>query len=101
MRYISTPHRSQSIGASGRAGAASVVLTGVIRGENGPYPVFAGGSDMGQIMAWIDEQLVARGIRDARVLDAMRRVPREAFVPGGALAEAHADRALSIGGGQT
>jgi len=52
-------------------------------------------------MAWIDEQLVARGIHDARVLDVMRRVPREAFVPGGAVSDAYADRALSIGGGQT
>src|SRR4051794_6203109 len=52
-------------------------------------------------MAWIDEQLVARGIADARVLDAIRRVPRDAFVPESARAEAHADRALPIGGGQT
>src|ERR1041385_7114249 len=48
---------------------------------------------------WLDEQLVARGIVDARVLDAMRRVPREAFVPDGRLA--YADRALPIGSGQT
>jgi protein-L-isoaspartate(D-aspartate) O-methyltransferase len=51
--------------------------------------------------SWIDEQLVARGISDARVLDAMRRVPRSAFVPDAAHWEAHADRALPIGGGQT
>lgn len=50
---------------------------------------------------WIDEQLVARGIRDARVLDAMRRVPREAFVPEASQALAYADRALPILGGQT
>ena len=50
---------------------------------------------------WIEEQLVARGISDTRVLDAMRRVPREAFVPAAALWEAYADRALPIGGGQT
>jgi protein-L-isoaspartate(D-aspartate) O-methyltransferase len=52
-------------------------------------------------MAWIDEQLVARGIADARVLEAMRRVPREAFVPIAAQSHAYADRALPIGGGQT
>jgi protein-L-isoaspartate(D-aspartate) O-methyltransferase len=51
--------------------------------------------------AWIDEQLVARGIADARVLDAMRRVPRDAFVPESARGEAYADRALPIGSGQT
>jgi protein-L-isoaspartate(D-aspartate) O-methyltransferase len=50
---------------------------------------------------WIDEQLVARGIRDARVVDAMRRVPREAFVPEASQAQAYADRALPIQSGQT
>jgi protein-L-isoaspartate(D-aspartate) O-methyltransferase len=52
-------------------------------------------------MAWIDDQLVARGIGDARVLDAMRRVARDAFVPDESLAAAYADRALPIGSGQT
>lgn len=52
-------------------------------------------------MSWIDEQLVARGIRDSRVLQAMRRVPREAFVPESSQGLAYADRALPIGGGQT
>ena len=50
---------------------------------------------------WIDEQLVARGIRDPRVLDAMRRVPRELFVPEASQSLAHADRALPIDCGQT
>src|SRR5262245_66517408 len=50
---------------------------------------------------WIDDQLVARGIRDARVLDAMRRVPRHEFVQHDALRLAYADRALPIGDGQT
>jgi protein-L-isoaspartate(D-aspartate) O-methyltransferase len=52
-------------------------------------------------MAWIDDQLVARGIRDPRVLDAMRRVPRHVFVERGAEPLAYADRALPIGDGQT
>ena len=50
---------------------------------------------------WLDEQLVARGVTDPRVLDAMRRVPREAFVPPAAHPDAYADRALPIGSGQT
>src|SRR5436190_14320480 len=50
---------------------------------------------------WIDQQLVARGITDARVLDAMRRVPRDAFVPPESRPAAYADRALPIGSGQT
>ena len=50
---------------------------------------------------WLDEQLVARGVTDVRVLDAMRRVPREAFVPPASLPAAYEDRALPIGSGQT
>jgi protein-L-isoaspartate(D-aspartate) O-methyltransferase len=50
---------------------------------------------------WIDDQLVARGIRDARVLDVMARVPREAFVPEVSRALAYADRALPLSCGQT
>ena len=50
---------------------------------------------------WIDEQLVARGITDVRVLDAMKRVPRDAFVPSESQPAAYADRALPIGCGQT
>jgi protein-L-isoaspartate(D-aspartate) O-methyltransferase len=52
-------------------------------------------------MAWIDDQLVARGIRDTRVLDAMRRVPRHKFVEHETQGLAYADRALPIGDGQT
>jgi protein-L-isoaspartate(D-aspartate) O-methyltransferase len=50
-------------------------------------------------VSWIDAQLVRRGIDDARVLDAMRRVPRECFVDDASLA--YADEALRIGHGQT
>jgi protein-L-isoaspartate(D-aspartate) O-methyltransferase len=50
---------------------------------------------------WIEEQLVARGVRDPRVLEAMRRVPRDAFVPPDARPHAYDDRALPIGSGQT
>jgi len=50
-------------------------------------------------MSWIDAQLVRRGIDDPRVLEAMRRVPRECFVGDASLA--YADEALRIGHGQT
>jgi len=46
-------------------------------------------------------QLVARGISDAAVLDAMRQVPREAFLPAQLAAAAYADHPLDIGHGQT
>jgi protein-L-isoaspartate(D-aspartate) O-methyltransferase len=49
----------------------------------------------------VSEQLARRGIRDARVLDAMRRVPREVFVPEEHRSRAYADQALPIGEGQT
>jgi protein-L-isoaspartate(D-aspartate) O-methyltransferase len=50
---------------------------------------------------WVRRQLVDRGIRDVRVLDAMARVPRELFVREEARMAAYADEALSIGHGQT
>ena len=46
-------------------------------------------------------RLVARQVRDRRVLAAMRAVPREAFVPPRLRRRAFADGALPIGWGQT
>jgi protein-L-isoaspartate(D-aspartate) O-methyltransferase len=46
-------------------------------------------------------QLERRGIRDARVLAAMRKVPRHEFVPAGVRDRAHDDGALPIGHQQT
>ncbi len=43
----------------------------------------------------------AEGLRDERVLAALRRVPRHRFVPESVRAEAYANRALPIGWGQT
>ncbi len=42
----------------------------------------------------VQTQIAARGIADAAVLEAMRTVPRHRFVPGHALVDAYADRAL-------
>jgi protein-L-isoaspartate(D-aspartate) O-methyltransferase len=50
---------------------------------------------------WIERQLRRRGIHDERVLAAMERVPREAFVPSGARKHAYADAALALPHGQT
>lgn len=49
----------------------------------------------------VDEQLRARDIRDARVLDAMRTVPRHLFIPEGRRDEAYRDSPVPIGHGQT
>jgi protein-L-isoaspartate(D-aspartate) O-methyltransferase len=49
----------------------------------------------------VHEQLEARGIRDARVLAAMRKVPRERFVDDNMRERAYEDAPLPIGHGQT
>lgn len=49
----------------------------------------------------IQQQVVERGIRDERVLAALRSVPRDRFFPPGSKDEAFADRAAPIGHGQT
>ena len=54
-----------------------------------------------QRQAMVDRQLAGRGIRDKRVLEAMREVPREDFVPEGLKEFAYEDSALPIAAGQT
>src|SRR5438132_376462 len=49
----------------------------------------------------VDVQLARRGVRDRRVLDAMRRVPRERFLEPGFEEFAYEDGALPIANGQT
>ena len=49
----------------------------------------------------VDVQLRARGIRNERVLDAMRAVPRHLFIPEQERADAYRDSPLPIGYGQT
>jgi protein-L-isoaspartate(D-aspartate) O-methyltransferase len=49
----------------------------------------------------VELQLVRRGIKDSRVLEAFRTVPREAFVPPEMAEFAYRDSPLPIGGGQT
>ena len=49
----------------------------------------------------VEAQIAARGVRDTRVLQAMRTVPREAFVPEELAEFAYMDGPLPIGEGQT
>jgi protein-L-isoaspartate(D-aspartate) O-methyltransferase len=51
--------------------------------------------------AMVRTQLAERGIRDLRVLDAMRSVPRHEFVPESFRQDAYEDHPLPIGEGQT
>jgi protein-L-isoaspartate(D-aspartate) O-methyltransferase len=45
----------------------------------------------------VEQQIAARGIAEARVLAAMRAVPRHRFVPAAHQDQAYADRPLPIG----
>ncbi|HEY6464750.1 MAG TPA: protein-L-isoaspartate(D-aspartate) O-methyltransferase [Candidatus Acidoferrales bacterium] len=49
----------------------------------------------------VDCQIRNRGVRDHRVLEAMKAVPRHAFVPRERISDAYADAPLPIGDGQT
>ena len=49
----------------------------------------------------VQEQIVARGIIDARVIAAMRKIPRHCFVDTGLMNRAYDDSALPIGEKQT
>src|SRR5437867_10069762 len=49
----------------------------------------------------VDQQLVSRGITDRRVLDALRKVPRQLFVPDQFRRLAYEDHPLPIGLEQT
>jgi protein-L-isoaspartate(D-aspartate) O-methyltransferase len=49
----------------------------------------------------VQRQIAGRGVRSEKVLDAMRKVPRERFLPNGQAAWAYDDAPLPIGDGQT
>jgi len=49
----------------------------------------------------VETQLIPRGIKDERVLSAMRKVPRHLFVDASLIDRAYEDHALPIGEGQT
>jgi len=58
-------------------------------------------SEAAEREAMVSDQLAARGIRDGRVLEAMRAVPRHRFVSEALRPMAYADTPLPIGRGQT
>ena len=49
----------------------------------------------------VDRDIASRGVRDGRVLAAMRAVPRDRFVPAALREQAYEDHPLSIGADQT
>ncbi|MGP0097311.1 MAG: protein-L-isoaspartate(D-aspartate) O-methyltransferase [Terriglobales bacterium] len=62
---------------------------------------FQHNSQQKQREGMVRSQLAERGIRDQRVLDAMRQAPRHEFVPETFREEAYGDHPLPIGEGQT
>lgn len=66
-----------------------------------PEPPVDAGEFAVERQAMVETQIAARGIRDARVLAAMREVPRHEFVPAESRARAYDDRPLPIGHEQT
>jgi protein-L-isoaspartate(D-aspartate) O-methyltransferase len=67
-----------------------------VKGDGAPTERFARERER-----MVEEQLVRRGISDARVLAAMRRVPRHLFVDEALGDRAYGDHPLPIGEGQT
>lgn len=49
----------------------------------------------------VERQIAGRGVKDLRVLEAMRTIPRHLFVPEAEMPHAYEDRPLPIGSGQT
>jgi protein-L-isoaspartate(D-aspartate) O-methyltransferase len=52
-------------------------------------------------MRMVEQQIAGRDVKDARVLDAMRKAPRHEFVPAEYRAQAYEDHPLPIGHDQT
>jgi protein-L-isoaspartate(D-aspartate) O-methyltransferase len=75
-----------------------VIVAANCPGRNDPAP---GESLEDRRSRMVERQIRARGVKDDRVLTAMRRVPRHLFVPEAERASAYADRPLPIGYDQT
>jgi protein-L-isoaspartate(D-aspartate) O-methyltransferase len=79
----------------GRWAAIALLLASAASAAEAPDPFAA------QRLRMVSEQIEARGISDARLLAALRRVPRHEFVPAAARPHAYEDHAVAIGHGQT
>ncbi len=82
-------------------GAALALILGACEPERAQPPAPTEAALAAARMDMVRDQLAARGIRDPRVLGAMGRVPRHAFVPAEAVGQAYDDGPLPIGYGQT
>jgi protein-L-isoaspartate(D-aspartate) O-methyltransferase len=73
--------------------AVLLACVGRAQGEDDPY--------LRARERMVREQIVARGVKEVRVLAAMRTVPRHEFVPAAQRAHAYEDDPVPIGSGQT
>jgi protein-L-isoaspartate(D-aspartate) O-methyltransferase len=80
---------------------AALVVVGVVACSRAPSRSDESADPWVQPRGALIDALVAQGIRDDRVITAMRRVPRHEFVPAGLRAHAYEDRPLPIGFEQT
>lgn len=70
--------------------------------DKGGTPADVADADFAELrMRMVESQIAARGVRDQRVLQAMRTVPRHLFVPENLQGAAYDDSPLPIGHGQT
>ncbi len=86
----------------------ALLMTGLLalacgepRVESQAAPPGAADERAAERAAMVREQLEGRDVRDPRVLEAMRRVPRHRFVPASQRAAAYEDHPLPIGHDQT
>ena len=96
---------------SARAALAILAGSGLLLACSGNAAIELGGGGgpaeaqgtgrSGERERMVDTQIEARGIRDPRVLEAMRTVPRHRFVPPALQDQAYADAPLPIGSSQT
>ncbi len=112
---VPAPDGEQSQASDGSGGAIVTQVRFVSAQEAAQGTSSEAGSDSQQVgvgladeslmrqrrLQMVREQLEARDIRDPRVLEAMRKVPRHLFVPESLRDEAYHDCPLPIGYGQT
>ncbi|HTY43128.1 MAG TPA: protein-L-isoaspartate(D-aspartate) O-methyltransferase [Thermoanaerobaculia bacterium] len=83
--------------------AAGLAIPGCGRRPEGTTRVGTSGadSDAARRARMVETQIAARGVRDPRVLDAMRKVPRHRFLDAAARGQAYEDHPVPIGNNQT
>lgn len=78
-----------------------LVPTAACAGTDGGTPASSSDPFLAMRQRMVEQQIEARGVRDARVLEAMRTVPRHLFVPATDRDRAYDDAPQPIGSGQT